>query len=624
MKWSLRNKFLIPTVCLIVAGMGVSTAVSYTKARNALYRSITSEIGQLAESSTKIMTTWIQDRKLDVKNWSGQKVFNTAVKDSFMGKAARKSANEMLGALKSEYKYYEDFVLADPNGDVVASSSEDLIGTTSVSDRGYFQAVMEGAFQVSDVVQSKGTGNPVFVIAAPMKEGDKVIGAFLGIIDVASFSKKFVDPITVGETGYAYIYDQRGAVIAHPDKSQILKLNMNEFDFGREMIADGSGFKEYTWQGVEKLVAFMKDKELGWTVGVGAVRSELLSPVKNLGLLNLLVALGVVLSAGVVILLLVQTTVKPINRIVGGLGEAAEQVSSGAGQVTSSSQLLAEGASEQASSLEETSSSLEEMASMTRQNAENADQAKGMMAEAGQLMKKVDEHMTGMVHAIEEITRTSEETGKIIKTIDEIAFQTNLLALNAAVEAARAGEAGAGFAVVADEVRNLAMRAAEAAKNTSSLIENTLLAVKNGNNLTQSTKDAFKENMEISVKVAELVGEIAAASNEQAQGIEQVNIAVSTMDKVVQQVASSAEESAGASEQMNAQSRQMRTIVEELVLVVNGSRASARERSKGPETKRGDFEEGEETLLVEERSGDRETEGRKALPWSVKAADKEP
>ena len=265
---------------------------------------------------------------------------------------------------------------------------------------------------------------------------------------------------------------------------------------------------------------------------------------------------------------------KPINRVVAGLTDGADQVASAASQVSSASQSLAEGSSEQAASLEETSSSMEEMSSMTKQNADNAGQAKAMMVDAKNIVEKVSGHMDEMSMAIVEITKSSEETSKIIKTIDEIAFQTNLLALNAAVEAARAGEAGAGFAVVADEVRNLAMRAAEAAKSTNTLIENTIKAVKNGNELTQKTQEAFKENITISGKISQLIDEIATASTEQAHGISEVGTAINEMNGVTQQTAANAEESASASEELNAQAEQMKIYVAELSAVVGGSSAA--------------------------------------------------
>ncbi len=262
---------------------------------------------------------------------------------------------------------------------------------------------------------------------------------------------------------------------------------------------------------------------------------------------------------------------KPINRAVETLSEGADQVAAASGQVSSSSQQLAEGSAEQAASLEETSSSLEEMASMTKQNADNANQADNLMKDANRVVGQANESMGSLTTSMEEITKASEETSKIIKTIDEIAFQTNLLALNAAVEAARAGEAGAGFAVVADEVRNLALRAADAAKNTADLIEGTVTKVKDGSELVTKTNDAFTEVATSASKVGELVGEIAAASSEQAQGIEEVNKAMAEMDKVVQSAAANAEESASASEEMNAQAEQMKSVVGELSIIVGGS-----------------------------------------------------
>lgn len=275
--------------------------------------------------------------------------------------------------------------------------------------------------------------------------------------------------------------------------------------------------------------------------------------------------------AGILSLFLIRSITAPLHRVIAGLTDGGTQVFAASEQLSSISQHLAEGTSEQASALEETSASLEEMSSMTKQNADHANQSKIMMQEANQIVAKVNRHMTDMAEAIGNITRSSEETGKIVKTIDEIAFQTNLLALNAAVEAARAGEAGAGFAVVADEVRNLAMRASEAAKNTSNLIENTIKAVRNGSELTIATQEAFNENAEISLKIGQLVDEIATASEEQAQGISQVSKAVTEMDSLNQSTAANAEESAAASEQLNAQAEQMKIYVGELVSVITGA-----------------------------------------------------
>ncbi len=287
--------------------------------------------------------------------------------------------------------------------------------------------------------------------------------------------------------------------------------------------------------------------------------------------LVMVVGLGIgVLLAVFAALWITRGITRLLSRIIEGLNEGADQVASASGQVSSASQSLAEGASEQAASIEETSSSLEEMSSMTKQNAQNAGQANTLMEEAKQIVGSANVSMTEMVTSMQEINKASEETSKIIKTIDEIAFQTNLLALNAAVEAARAGEAGAGFAVVADEVRNLAMRAAEAAKNTAGLIEDTTKKVQDGSSLVERTSEEFGKVEKSAMKVAELVSEIAAASREQSEGIDQVNQAVADMDKVTQQNAANAEESASSSEEMNAQAEQMKVMVGDLVTLVGG------------------------------------------------------
>ena len=259
---------------------------------------------------------------------------------------------------------------------------------------------------------------------------------------------------------------------------------------------------------------------------------------------------------------------RPVKKVATILAESADQVASASTHVSSSSQSLAESASEQAASLEETSSSLEEMSSMTKQNAENVNQANTLMKEAEQVISKANTSMHAVITSMHAITQASEETSKIIKTIDEIAFQTNLLALNAAVEAARAGEAGSGFAVVADEVRNIATRAAEAAKNTEALIEDTIKEIEVGSEIVATTNKAFTEVAARATKVGELLSEIDEASGEQAQGIEQLNRAVAEMDRVTQQNAAGAETSASAGEEMRAEAEQMRRVVRQLERLV--------------------------------------------------------
>jgi methyl-accepting chemotaxis protein len=262
---------------------------------------------------------------------------------------------------------------------------------------------------------------------------------------------------------------------------------------------------------------------------------------------------------------------RALGQMAGVLNDSSAQVAAASSQVASSSQILAEGASEQAASLEETSASLEELSSMTKRNAESAQQAKQA---AGQTRLSADtgaRQVKSMQSAMQAITLASADIAKILKTIDEIAFQTNILALNAAVEAARAGTAGAGFAVVADEVRALAQRCAAAAKETAVKIDDSVAKSQEGAQVSAEVAKSFETIQQQILQLDGLVAEIASASSEQSQGIGQVTIAVSQMDKVTQSNAAGAEESAAASQDLNAQAEVLTNAVGGLQRLVGGS-----------------------------------------------------
>ena len=266
----------------------------------------------------------------------------------------------------------------------------------------------------------------------------------------------------------------------------------------------------------------------------------------------------------------IRSTNRALKEITVNLDRGSIQTASAARQVSMASQNLASGASEQAASVEETSTSLEEMSSMIRATAENAEKAKELASEARSVAATGSMTMAEMTHAMAAIDSSSAEVAKIVKNIDEIAFQTNILALNAAVEAARAGEAGAGFAVVADEVRSLAQRSAAAAKETADKIEGAIVNSRKGSQCTAKVEELLTQIAEKVSSTDALVGEIATAAREQAQGIEQINAAIAQMDKVSQSNSASAEESASAAEELDAQAETLKDLVAKLRLLVGG------------------------------------------------------
>ncbi len=309
--------------------------------------------------------------------------------------------------------------------------------------------------------------------------------------------------------------------------------------------------------------------------------SEIRKEARRRNLLNIIISLILVFVVLAITTVMVRRYITiGLSTISSGLHRSCEKVASASDKMHAKSEEVSAGSSKQAASIEQTSAFMEEMSTMTQSNSENATLAKSLRDKAFEQIGFAGESMKKTAQAMQNIKSSGEQIGDIVKIIDSIAFQTNLLSLNAAIEAARSGETGAGFAVVASEVRNLAIRAADSAKNIQGLIEKTVQEIDAGSRLVDQTEETFHQTMEHNRKVGQLIDQIAAASTEQAQGIDQVNRAVNDMEKVTRSNAENAEESASVSREMDRQANMLMELVNDLVELVNGKSAGNRNPQK--------------------------------------------
>jgi methyl-accepting chemotaxis protein len=469
--------------------------------------------------------------------------------------------------------------IANKSGTVLARGHSSKTGDSVINQMNVQKALAGGRFSAieegTEVKFSLRSGCPV-------RKGEEVIGSITAGVNIST-DHAFVDFINKKYQVECTIFqnDTRVSTSLKRDGQRLVGTKMDNPRVVETVLKEGRQFnninsimgREYDtiyWpiRGASGQITGMlfigKDREL-----VRQTRSGLLKTI--------LVAIAIV---GTITVLGAGWVSRSISRhmetLASSLEVSADHVAGASAQVSAASHVLAEGASEQAASLEESSASLEEMASMTQQNAQSSMTANAcMQQEITPNFAHIQERITRMEAAMDQALAASKETAKIIKTIDEIAFQTNILALNAAVEAARAGEAGMGFAVVAGEVRNLAQRSAEAAKSTENLIENSAAQMSDTAALFKQISEAVQLNARLGGKVGELVSAISTASQQQAQGIAQINTAISQMDKVTQNNAASAEESASATEVLNTQAGELKSIADQLLILVNGENALA-------------------------------------------------
>lgn len=425
----------------------------------------------------------------------------------------------------------------------------------------------------------------------------EVTDGTLTLADAQKAAIKKVASIRYDGKNYIWINDYDGNMIEHPT------LKGNQLDLadknGVKFIAEGTtiakekghGLVKYmmTKQGESdskvfpKISYFRNFPDWKWIIGTGIYVDSIENVVRSTFLqilfFNLLATIVVIF---VIAVTLIKQIVVSIDTITKDLGDSSKEVSVASSQLEAASEKLAEGSTEQAASIQETSSTLEETSSMVQQNRENTQQAATLAKQSKEYASKSNHEMQKMMVAMEDLKKSSSEISKIIKVIDEIAFQTNILSLNAAVEAARAGDAGKGFAVVAEEVRSLAQRSAQAAKDTTVIIESNIELSENGVRIARDVQQSVSEIDEQSKKVSELLDEISVATDEQAQGVAQINKAIAQMEIVLASNAQTAEESSAASKALYGQTLNLNEIISNLDMIVKGQKETMTQTLKSP------------------------------------------
>jgi len=564
---------------------------------------------------------------------------------------------EKLNLLTAEAKRtgFDVFAFADTEGN--STRFNEGKDKAKVSDRDYFIRAMTGVSTYSSVFISRVTGKPSVAVAAPVKRNGKIIGVFYGIRDGNEISN-LVKDIAIGKTGYSYIVNKEGTVQGHKNT----KLVMESFSPIKAAEKDptltplANLLKKAI--GGEKITAtyFFNGKDIfaascpihgtdSWTVALAMELDEALEGINKLRNIIIIVTFIMLILGFILAYFLGSSISNPIISTVGysekmanldlsedvkdsiltrtdeigTLGKsfqtligilrttvaeiikAAEQVAATTEQIGQDNQNLSQRTSEQASSLEEIAAAIEEANASTRQSFENANQASQFANNTLMLAQDGGRIVEDAVLSIEEINSSSKKIGDIINMINEIAFQTNLLALNAAVEAARAGEQGRGFAVVAGEVRNLAQRAGTAAKEIDNLIKDSLDKIERGTDLVSKSGIALREIIESIQKVNMLVSEMAASSDEQRRGIEQINTAIMELDKITQQNAALVEETAAGSEEMSSQAQELLEMISKFNVGEAASKITEIKKIHSSEKSRAHTEKQSEVPVKEQR-----------------------
>ncbi len=592
MRLKIREKFLFPTIILLVIGMSIAGYVSYRIARNALAESVLSEKTQLVKSTNNMLKSWLDTMVITLQSWRVDDLFARSLDGSVEGQAAREAANAKLVNYVKSYGCFETLNVVNKAGDIVASSEQSIIGKINLADRAYFGESMNGKTAVTDALISKNTGNPIVVISAPIEVNGSITGIIISVIDLAVFSQQFIEPIKIGETGYLALMNSTGKLIAHPKKEWILSKDFTDQDWYQAILQKKSGHIYYNLSGTDKVAAFEHYPERDWYLIATANQDEAFAAIKELAYSSLGVSVGlVVVMLAVIGILTSLFIIKPISR----MSDRLQDIAQGEGDLTQRLEVKSQDEigelagwfnrfieklqgiirqiAENTRTLTESSMALSTTASQLASGAEETtNQSNGVAAAAEEMsvnmntMSASTEQMTAnmksVAAAVEEMTASISDVAKNAGQASQIASQATSLA-DASNEkigylGAAADEIGKVIEVIQDiaEQTNLlalnatieAARAGEAGKGfavvateVKELAKQTAEATEDISKRITAIQNTTGDSVESISKISEVIRHVNEVSNAIASAVEEQNITTREIAQNVAQVASVSE-----------------------------------------------------------------------------------